>query len=374
MEKNVAIKERLQRKAAKAGIPISGTFELTPRCNLSCRMCYVRMTPEEMKPYGRELTAQKWISLGEQAMQEGMLFLLLTGGEPMLRPDFSQIYDAMSQMGPSISINTNGTMLSKQVRDLLERRPPAQLNVTLYGSNGATYDALCGSFCAFEKTMDTLRWARDTGIFLNVNVTVTPWNMDQVAELEALADREDLHLRLTFYNFPPSRRNTKTDFSRLAAQDVGKMIAQREYRFRGAEKLSARANGILKSMMLCPEVQNPEMPEGEGIRCFAGRSQFWVAWNGEMTPCGMLDTPKAAPLSEDFRTSWDKIKQETAKIRLCPDCVTCKERDTCFNCAAVVRTETDSFDGRPDYMCRLNHAYREEIMLLAEKMRLGEGK
>ena len=366
MEDNVAIKERLQRKAAQAGVPISGTFELTPRCNLSCRMCYVRMTPEEMKPYGRELTAQEWISLGEQATQSGMLFLLLTGGEPMLRPDFSQVYDAMSQMGPSISINTNGTMLSKQVRDLLERRPPSQLNVTLYGPKEATYDDLCGNSRAFEKTIDTLRWARDIGVLLNVNVTVTPWNMDQIAELEALAERENLHLRQTYYNFPPSRRNTKTEFSRIAPEDVGRMIAQREYRLQGAEKLTARANSILKSMQLHPERQVSEIPEGESIRCYAGRSQFWIAWNGEMTPCGMLDVPKAAPLSEGFQSSWERIKQETAKIRLCPDCVTCKERDTCFNCAAVVRTETGSFEGRPDYMCRLNHAYREEVVLLSE--------
>jgi MoaA/NifB/PqqE/SkfB family radical SAM enzyme len=89
-----------------------------------------------------------------------MLFLLLTGGEPVLRPDFSEIYDAMSQMGPSISINTNGTMLSKQARELLERRPPSQLNVTLYGPNEATYDALCGNSRAFEKTIDTLRWGK----------------------------------------------------------------------------------------------------------------------------------------------------------------------------------------------------------------------
>lgn len=367
MEDHVRIKERLQRKAAMAGIPVSGTFELTPRCNLQCRMCYVRMTPEEMKPRGRELTAGEWIGLGEQAMDAGMLFLLLTGGEPMLRPDFPEIYDAMSRMGPSISINTNGTMLSRPVRGLLERRPPAQLNVTLYGSTPSTYDTLCSDSRAFEKTMDTLRWARDLGIFLNVNVTVTPWNMDQITELEALGDRENLHLRLTFYNFPPTRRCTKTDFARIAPEDVGRMIAQREYRLQGAQSLAVRANGILKSMPTCHEGQDTGFLEGDGIQCFAGKSQFWIAWNGEMTPCGMLDVPKATPLSDGFLSSWEKIKADTAKVRLCPDCVTCKERDTCFNCAAVVSTETGSFAGRPEYMCRLNHAYREEVMLLAGK-------
>ena len=222
---NVAIKERLQRKAALAGLPISGTFELTPRCNLSCRMCYVRMTPEEMAAFGRELTAQEWISLGEEATRAGMRFLLLTGGEPILRPDFTEIYSAMSQLGLSISINTNGTMMSQQVRQLLEKRPPSQLNITLYGPNEETYKALCGNPHAYAKTLDSIRWARDFGIFLNVNVTVTPWNVDRISELEALADREGLHLRLTYYNFPPTRRNTKTDFSRIAAEDVGTGIS-----------------------------------------------------------------------------------------------------------------------------------------------------
>jgi MoaA/NifB/PqqE/SkfB family radical SAM enzyme len=147
------------------------------------------------------------------------------------------------------------------------------------------------------------------------------------------------------------------------------MIAQREYRLQGAEKLTAQADSIFKSMQLSPERQDCGISEGESIRCFAGWSQFWIAWNGEMTPCGMLDSPKTAPLTEGFWVSWEKIKQDTAKIRLCSDCITCEERDTCFNYAAVMHTETGSYEGRPDYMCRLNHAYREEVILLAEKVR-----
>ena len=147
------------------------------------------------------------------------------------------------------------------------------------------------------------------------------------------------------------------------------MIAQREYRIQGVENLAVRANCILETEVSKSEIQNNRIPEGEGIQCFAGRSQFWIAWNGEMTPCGMLDTPKAKPLSEGFHISWKKIKQNTAKIRLCSDCRTCKEQDTCFNCAAVLRTETGNYTDRPEYMCRLNRAYREEIILLTEKVR-----
>ena len=111
------------------------------------------------------------------------------------------------------------------------------------------------------------------------------------------------------------------------------------------------------------------------MRCLAGRSQFWISWNGKMMPCGMLDAPVVEPLKDGFGPSWEHLKQATSQIHLCADCVSCSERDTCLNCAAVMLTETGSFQQRPDYMCRVNRAYREEICALAEKLNMdGVGK
>lgn len=369
MDENIKIKERLQQKAAWAGVPISGTFELTPRCNFQCRMCYVRLTEKEMKPLGRELTASEWISLGEQAAQAGMVFLLLTGGEPMLRPDFPIIYEALSRMGLSLSINTNGSLLNAQARTLLSKRPPAQLNITLYGPNADTYASLCGNPKAFAKTMDALRWARDAGIMLNVNLTVSPWNVDMIEAMENLAEQENLHLRLTFYNFPPARREEKLEFARLPAEEVGRLIAQRELRIDGMEKICARERRIRTATAARLKAHACGAQEGEAMRCFAGRSQFWISWNGKMMPCGMLDTPAAEPLKVGFMPSWEHLKRETGQIHLCADCASCSERDTCFNCAAVMLTETGSYQQRPEYMCRLNRAYREEMYALAEKQK-----
>ena len=92
-EKSANIRRALTLKCAQAGIPVSGTFELTPRCNLACRMCYIRLTPEQMAPIGRERSAKEWLDIAQQAKDAGMTFLLLTGGEPTLRADFLEIYD-----------------------------------------------------------------------------------------------------------------------------------------------------------------------------------------------------------------------------------------------------------------------------------------
>ena len=93
----------------------------------------------------------------------------------------------------------------------------------------------------------------------------------------------------------------------------------------------------------------------------AAKSQFWVNWDGKMVPCGMLTHPTAEPFEMEFVKAWEELRAKAATIRLCPDCTGCPEKQTCMNCAAVTYTETGRFDGKPEYMCRMNRAYREAL-------------
>ena len=86
-----ALAEHLHNRAVVKGIPLSGTFELTPVCNMSCNMCYVRKTPEELAQTGKRLrTVDEWMALADQMYQQGTLFLLLTGGEPFTYSGFRE--------------------------------------------------------------------------------------------------------------------------------------------------------------------------------------------------------------------------------------------------------------------------------------------
>ena len=97
----------IQQKGAALGLPLAGNFELTPRCNFSCKMCYVH----EQVAKNEELSAAEWIALGKQARDRGMLFLLLTGGEPLIRDDFQEIYHELKRLGLMVSINTNASLI-----------------------------------------------------------------------------------------------------------------------------------------------------------------------------------------------------------------------------------------------------------------------
>ena len=228
-ETSANIRRFLTRKCAGLGIPVSGIFELTPRCNLQCKMCYVRLTPAQMAPIGQELSARKWLRLAREAKDAGMTFLLLTGGEPTLRGDFPEIYEGLAKMGFSISINTNGTLLSPSLRTLWHDLPPAQVNVTLYGVCRDDYAALCSNPDAFDSVVDGLDWLRGEGILVHLNTTIVPSNYAKWEQIEQFARDRGLELRLTNYCFPPARRgicDARRDFFRLSPEEAGRLAVQ----------------------------------------------------------------------------------------------------------------------------------------------------
>ena len=81
----------LLQKARQKHIPVTGALELLPLCNMNCDMCYVRLSRSEMERQGRLRTVEEWVRLAEQMQKAGTVFLLLTGGEPLLFPDFKTL-------------------------------------------------------------------------------------------------------------------------------------------------------------------------------------------------------------------------------------------------------------------------------------------
>ncbi len=360
------IRQALNLKCASLGIPVSGNFELTPRCNLQCKMCYVRMTPEQMAPIGRERTAKEWIELAKEARDAGLAFLLLTGGEPTLRADFAEIYENLATMGLSISINTNGTMLTPEIRSLWHRLPPSQVNITLYRVCREDYQNLCGNGDAFDKVLDALSWLSEEGILTHLNTTITPQNYHRWLQLENFAKDRGYELRMTNYCFPPTRRagcDTCNEFSRLAPEQVGELIVKDMLFREGPDAVRLRAKNLDS-----PLQRGCDLDVGNPIQCLAGRSQFWLTWDGRLTLCGMIDNPATHPFEEGFLNAWESLRSQSALIRLCPECTTCPDQKLCMNCAAVTYSETGRFDGKPEYMCQVSRAYKDTLQNMADKL------
>ena len=103
-----------------------------------------------MEAQGRMRTGQEWLTLGKEMADAGTLFLLLTGGEPLLHPDFKEIYLGLKKLGMIITINTNGTLIDKEWAAFFGENKPRRINITLYGADAATYGKLCHYPAGFD--------------------------------------------------------------------------------------------------------------------------------------------------------------------------------------------------------------------------------
>ena len=339
----------LHAQGGKQGLPIGGNFELTARCNFNCPMCYVHLNQKDMAAAGKELTAAQWIELARQARDKGMMFALLTGGEPFVRKDFFEIYEAMRAMGLLISINSNGSLLSGEIRERLLENPPLRMNISLYGGCRETYRNMCGQD-VFLTVTDNIRALKEAGVDIRLNLSITPHNLRDAERIYHIAREMNVHVKASSYMYPPVRsRNSKN--ARLSPEDAAKFTVVWDLLRFTPEEFAQRAQGM--KALAAVDTRECSADLDEGVTCRAGYSTFWMTWDGRMLPCGMMPHPVAFPLQTGFDAAWEYIKEETRKIRLPKKCAECDKREVCAACAAVRVTETGCFEGVPEYMCRM---------------------
>ena len=354
----------LNQRGVALGLPVSGNFELTARCNFNCKMCYVHLTEDQAALRGRELTAEQWLRIAREARDMGLIFLLLTGGEPFLREDFAYLYEELVKLGLMVSINTNASLYNEELRELFRKYPPTRINATLYGGSEETYANLCGN-PSFGKVVNNLKAMKEDGLQVRLNVSLTPYNVRDLEQIDGISRELGLQAKASTSMYPPVRVDGRIgeNAARFTPEEAGEYLAE-WYRLRDsretfrirAEQMAKREDaGLLES---CSDV------EQEGVMCRAGRSSFWLTWDGRMLPCGTMDIEASYPLEVGFDKAWQEVRERTAAIRLPKECGGCPSRKNCPLCASICKGETGRFDGRPDYLCGMTEALRRHVLTL----------
>lgn len=365
------INQYLYNKADRQRIPLGGTFELTPLCNMNCKMCYVRLESKQMKE--QLLSSGQWIAIAEEAKKQGLLFLLLTGGEPFLREDFKELYLALHKMGFVLTINSNGTLITEKEVEWLKEAAPIRINITVYGASDDTYKRLCGNPKGYQQVMRAIHLLKDAGIEIKLNYTVTPYNAQDFCDIKKMAVQEGLFLQATTYLYPPLRKGHEFVGKnvRFEPEEAAYYTALSHYYEYGPEQF---LEGIEKEHIIdsCSVEDVPEEVNENGVRkhlrCRAGTSSFWVTWNGIMTPCGMMDQPVANIMEMGFQKAWDSIVRQTHQILMPAKCTDCTMAKRCSTCAAMVLAETGSYEEAPEYRCRMIKSYPEACRKLKEQI------
>ena len=345
---------RLHQLGRIHGLPIGGTFELTARCNFNCPMCYVHLHQDDIDARGRELTAQQWIELGRQAKAAGMMFLLLTGGEPFVRKDFFEIYSALKQMGLLISINSNGSMLKGEVLQQLLDNPPHRINISLYGGSNETYKNMCG-LNVFDSVVENIRTLKQAGVDARLNLSITPYNCKDIQKIYEIATELNVHVKASSYMYPAIRVHSDYGCNdRLSPEDAGKCMVEWDSLRLSREAFNAKAQELKDNSANFERECSADLDEG--VSCRAGCTSFWMTWDGRMVPCGMMPGPTTYPLEVGFDAAWQQLRKETREIRMPKECTACPNRKVCAVCAAICVTETGDYTERPDYICRMTNA------------------
>jgi radical SAM protein with 4Fe4S-binding SPASM domain len=348
---------RMRAVAAQRRAPLIGALELTARCNLSCQMCFVRREGTDPAVVQGELDAAAWRAVARQAIEEGTLFLLLTGGEPLLRPDFWEIYDPLSEMGFFLTLFTNATLVGDREAALFKKRPPSKAVVTLYGASPETYGRVCGDPAAFARAVAGVRRLVAAGVKTELRATIS---RDNIGDREALKDlaNELVGVRSIETSLlltpavrggcarPLERRLTPDEVVDLGGKDTDCPTIRTGEDEDGVTVTPV--SGAIPRESLDTPGRYESLPP---MFCAGGRCSFWIAWDGRMLPCALMDHPFTRPVQDGFAKAWKGLTEETERIPGASECGTCSHRPYCAVCPGRLQAETGSFTTVAPYLC-----------------------
>lgn len=349
------VRNYLNFKARDRGIPISGTFELTPLCNLNCKMCYVHLNKTQMQRK-QLLPAEQWKQIMQQAIDNGMMYARLTGGECLTYPEFRELYLFLRNLGIETVVLTNGVLLDEEMTTFLQNAPPAMIQVSLYGAGEDTYQQVTG-MRVFSRVMENIR--RIKAADLPITIAVTPSSyMTDAEQILRLLDKESLPFTINASILPPRPETGRG----LADADMDTYIAILKLR----SQLTGRELFREADPESLPDTGGKPGNPVSGVTCGAGRSNFAIDWKGNMRPCNNFPCEGENVLSLGFHEAWKRTNHTATHYPLPVECEGCTYHGVCMHCVAAHAAGANPGHASPavcamgkrmvtEGLCSLNH-------------------
>lgn len=334
-------------------VPLIGAIEPTLRCNLRCVHCYC-----EGHSASEELSTAELRDIIDQIAAAGCMWLLITGGEPLLRADFTEIYMYVKRKGIFPVLFTNGTRITRETTEILSEFPPFSIEISLYGSTPQTYEAITSVPGSFASCMRGIELLLEHDLKPKLKSVVIRENIGDLDAMHALAEEFGLPFRFdSFINatlgsgLAPTRMRIDPE----AALELDTKYVRREQAW---------------SDFIGKFGANPPSPTL--FTCGAGINAFHIDPNGRMYPCTLARDEFYDLREGSFMDGWQGLIRE---IRMRPGkedgCNRCALRSLCGCCPGRAALETGDPHGRIEYMCRVAllraEAFGDEKTKLAGK-------
>jgi radical SAM protein with 4Fe4S-binding SPASM domain len=342
-------------------IPLSFDLEVTARCNNNCRHCYINLPQDDKAALDDELTLDEISHIADQAVSLGSLWCLITGGEPLLRKDFSHLYRILKSKGLLVSIFTNACLVTDEHVKLFRKYPPRDIEVTVYGATEEIYEQVTrtpGSYAAFRRGLALLIAG---GVKVDLKAMVLRSN---VHELPSIAHFCRV-IKKDYFRFDPilqlrfdrnESRNREIRAERLSAEEIV-----------GIEQGDSERSAAMQKR--CIMMETP-FSDGEQDRhlfqCHAGEESFAVGYNGFYRLCPSLYNHdclydlRRGTLSEAWFDFTPRVRSViSTNDRFLEKCRLCPLMNLCQWCPAHAYLECGRMDEWCEYFCRVTHLRNE---------------
>lgn len=329
-------------------VPFSGSLALTHRCNLGCIHCYAKDEHEKIAGHS-ELSAGQWQRIIGEIKEAGCLYLLLTGGEPMVRDDFPEIYSFAKENGFLVTVFTNGTLIDDRILHVFHELPPRLVEVSLLGACAQTHDRITGRAGSFAKTLSGVQSLLGQGVNVRLKSVLMTLNADEFPAIEELARSLGVKFRLDAAIFPSLAGDRGPLDLRVPPERAVTLEMADSERANEWRDFFARYKAV---------------PYGNKVfACNAGKTNFHVDPDGYLFPCLIARSRRYSLRNGSFQEGWTGEIARIHEEEIADDypCGDCENKTICGFCPGFFELEHGQARVPSAYICAIGRLRREAI-------------
>ncbi len=314
----------LKERALKMGSILSLHCELTPFCNLDCKMCYVHLE-QSTQCNDTVLSTEQWLEIFKQAVENDVYEVCLSGGEAMLHPGFWDIYNFLFSKGIQITVFTNGIALTDKAVQRFKAKPPKYIQISIYGTNDDVYENVTGQrvFSQVEKALERLI---EFEIPFKIAITPNRYLFEDMENIIRYVNDRNYSYRINKSLSPP-REETGRVLEDVALSNEEYLIVWKIYQsISGSSPFKDKDENHL--------ISKDEIKKTMSIPCSAGMTSGHINYKGQMNACVLLQVSNDEILENDFNTAWNRIHDKCMKYNMPVECKKCEYLSVCSYCPA----------------------------------------
>lgn len=340
----------------KLRLPLDGHFDLTYRCNNNCRHCWLWL-PSESKEKNQELSTDEIYQIVKEARRYGTQAWYISGGEPMLRSDFYEIFDYITRKSVFYNLNTNGTLITPKIAQLMKRK--GKKMIALYGADAEVHDHITRTPGSFEATMRGFNYLKEAGASFFVQIIPMRDNYHQYKEMLLLAQSlsSDYRIGATWLNLSANHstcKNKEIIAQRLDPHEVVSLEPP-------IPSLAVLNEYLREHTNQFGNLDNSKDIEHSLFQnCINDKQEFHIDPYGGMSFCPFIkDNELRFNLREfSFSQVWDglipSIKDKIlANQEYRDNCGSCDLRQDCNWCPVYSFLEHGRYSAKIDYLCEI---------------------